>query len=168
MSNLNQFFVSGHLVRDVDLRTTKQGNAVAYYTVASNQQFTDSNGERRERADFIQITSYGLQAESDARYLSKGASVVIQGSVRSWYNSQEQKGGYSFEVEKVQYNGQGQRTQAPAPAPQQQEQQQEQQQPPAAAAQPSTGPNGQWMADYEQAEQQKPTRAKASRAKAAA
>lgn len=51
------------------------------------------------------MTTYGKQAENDAKYLKKGSAVAVIGRIRSWYKQQERKGGFNFEAERVQYLG---------------------------------------------------------------
>ncbi|MBA1392738.1 single-stranded DNA-binding protein, partial [Lactobacillus sp. XV13L] len=41
---INRSVLVGRLTRDVDLRYTANGTAVATFTVAVNRQFTNSNG----------------------------------------------------------------------------------------------------------------------------
>ena len=48
---INRTILIGRLTKDVEVRYTAKGDAVASFTVAVNRQFTNSQGERE--ADFI-------------------------------------------------------------------------------------------------------------------
>lgn len=85
MSNLNLVALTGRVVRDVELRYTESGRAVADLSVCSNQVWS-KDGEKQEDPTFVDITLWGRQAESLAEYLRKGTYVEIQGrlKLRRW------------------------------------------------------------------------------------
>ena len=101
---INTFTILGNLTRDIELRYTSKGTPVATYAVAVNNHWYDEAG-RHEQTDFIPVTTYGNQAQSDARFLKKGSSVSVMGRIRSWYKSDEKKGGFKFEAFQVEYLG---------------------------------------------------------------
>jgi len=105
MASINTFTLIGHVTKDVELRTTPNGTATTTYTVAVNNVWLSSNGTKNEECDFIPVTTYAKQAENDAKYLRKGASVAVIGRIRSWYKKEEKKGGFNFEAERVMYLG---------------------------------------------------------------
>ncbi len=117
--SINTFTIIGNVTKNLELRYTPGGTPVVTYTVAVNNIYTDGNGQRREEVDFIPVTTFGKQAENDAKYLGKGAPVAIQGRIRSWYKPDEKKGGFNFEAVHVQYLGRGQQSgeQNATPAP---------------------------------------------------
>ena len=75
------------------------------FTVAVNNVYYDRDGKKHEEADFVPVTTYGKQAENDAKFLKKGSAVAVIGRIRSWYQPNERKGGFNFEAERVQYLG---------------------------------------------------------------
>ena len=77
---LNKIILIGRLVRDVDLKYTQSGIAVATFTLAVDRGFKNANGERE--TDFIDITVWKQQAENCANYLSKGKLVAVEGSLQ--------------------------------------------------------------------------------------
>ena len=105
MSSLNLHVFAGNLARDPILGKTAGGTVKAFYTVAVDNSSIDKDGNKKASCDFFPVTTYGRQAENDAKYLKQGASVVITARVHSWWKPEEKKGGISFEVEKVQYMG---------------------------------------------------------------
>lgn len=105
MAAINTFTIIGNVTKDVELRYTPSGTPTVTYTVAVDNVWYDNNGTKHEECDFIPVTTYGKQAENDAKYLKKGSSVAVIGRIRSWYKKAENKGGFNFEAERVQYLG---------------------------------------------------------------
>lgn len=105
--NFNQFIVSGNITRELELRYLPSGSAVVTYTVASNLVRFDDEGKKIERADFIPVTTFGKQAERDAKYLTKGSFVTVQGRVESWYDREAKRGGFNFRASNVEYGARG-------------------------------------------------------------
>ncbi|WP_459203487.1 single-stranded DNA-binding protein (plasmid) [Ralstonia pseudosolanacearum] len=114
MASINEFIIIGNVTKDVELRYTSGGTAAVTYTVAVDDVYYDRDGQKREKTDFIPVTTYGKQAENDAKFLKKGSMVAVTGRIRSWYKQEERKGGFNFEAERVKYlghpNGGGQRS----------------------------------------------------------
>lgn len=102
--SINQFIIDGNVTRDVELRATPRGTAVASYTVAVDNIFYVGD-ERRHETDYILVTSYGRQAENDAKYLKKGSSVTVMGRIRSWHKPDQKKSGFNFEAQRTIYRG---------------------------------------------------------------
>ena len=101
----NSFTIIGRLVRDPAHTQTKLGTARTFYVVATQEYFTDRAGQRRQRADFIPVTSYGQQAVNDLKYLHIGKEVAVQGRIRQWFQPDNGQGGFEFEAESVRYLG---------------------------------------------------------------
>lgn len=81
---LNRVVLIGRLTKDVDLRFTPNGVAVANFTLAVDRIRTNADGERE--ADFIPIVVWQKQAENVATYLGKGSLCAVDGrmQVRSY------------------------------------------------------------------------------------
>lgn len=88
---INRVVLTGRLTRDVDLRYTQSGAAVATFTLAVDRRFTNQQGERE--ADFISCVIWRKSAESFAQYMHKGSLVGIEGRVqtRNYENQQGQR-----------------------------------------------------------------------------
>jgi len=86
MMNLNKAMIIGNLTKDPEVRTTPQGQSVASFSVATNQTWTDANGQKQERAEFHNIVAWRKLAEIAGQYLKKGARVYVEGRIqtRSW------------------------------------------------------------------------------------
>jgi len=84
--NLNRAMIIGNLTRDPEVRTTPNGQTVANFGVATNHSWTDTSGQRQERAEFHNIVAWGKLAEICSQYLGKGRKVYIEGRLqtRDW------------------------------------------------------------------------------------
>lgn len=82
MSNFNSVVLVGNLVRDVDLRYTPGGDAVASFDLAINSYYTDKAKKKQEDTTFVSVTVWRKQAETCAEWLKKGKSVLIQGRLK--------------------------------------------------------------------------------------
>lgn len=69
----------GNLGQDPELRYTPSGQAVCNMTVATDQRYTNSEGERVEKTTWFRVTVWGNQAENCNEYLSKGRQIMVEG-----------------------------------------------------------------------------------------
>src|SRR5699024_1283702 len=101
---MNSIHIVGRLTKDVSLKYTQNGVAVANFTVAVNRQFKNANGERE--ADFINVVQFRKGAELTAQYMSKGSQIGVTGRIQTRnYENNEGKRVYVTEVvaENVQF-----------------------------------------------------------------
>ena len=107
--SVNKVLLLGNLGRDPEVRYLPSGNAVANFSIATSENFTDRNGSKQEKTDWHNIVVYGKQAESCGQYLKKGRQVFIEGRVS--YRNYEAKDGsgkrYVTEIvaQRVQFLG---------------------------------------------------------------
>lgn len=83
MSSVNKVILIGNLGADPEVRYTQSGSAVANLSVATNEKWTDRDGNRQERVEWHRVTVWGKQAEHCGQYLSKGRSVYVEGRIQS-------------------------------------------------------------------------------------
>ena len=88
---MNVVSLIGRLVKDLDLRYTQSGKAVATGTLAVNRRFKNASGENE--ADFIQIQIWDKSAENLASFTRKGSLVGITGRIqtRNYENKEGQR-----------------------------------------------------------------------------
>ena len=101
---LNRTVLVGRLTRDVELRYTPNGVAVANFNIAVNRPFTNQQGERE--ADFINCVAFRKIAENLANYQKKGNLIGIDGRIQTRnYEGQDGKRIYVTEIvaESVQF-----------------------------------------------------------------
>jgi single-strand DNA-binding protein len=78
---VNKAIIVGNLGRDPEVRFTPSGKAVARFSVATSDRWTDPQGQRQERTEWHNIVVWGKQAETCGQYLSKGRQVYVEGRI---------------------------------------------------------------------------------------
>ncbi len=93
MAGVNKVILIGNLGRDPELRYTQNGQAVANFTLATTESWTNRSGERGERTEWHRIVTWGRTAELCSQYLSKGRTVYVEGRIqtREWEDKEGQK-----------------------------------------------------------------------------
>ena len=90
MANFNKVLLMGNLTRDVELRSTQGGTAIAKFGMAINRKFKQQNGEMKEETCFVDLTAWGRQAEIINQYTSKGSPLFVEGRLEfSTWEAQE-------------------------------------------------------------------------------
>ena len=123
MASVNKVILIGNLGRAPELRYTKNGQAVANFSIATNERWTDKQGQQQERTEWHRIVTWGKTAELCSQYLSKGRSAYIEGALQTRdYEDKEGIKRYTTEVvaQRVQFlggRGESQGTGADQPAP---------------------------------------------------
>lgn len=82
MSDLNSITLSGRLTRDLELRYTPSGTAIAKGGLATHKTFKDKQGKPVKDTTFSNITMFGAGAEQLARLFKSGDPILIQGEMR--------------------------------------------------------------------------------------
>jgi len=83
---LNRAQVIGYLGQDPDLRHTAAGTAVCNLRIATDESYTDDDGNRQKRAEWHTVVCWAGLAETVAEYLEKGSRVFVEGPMqtRTW------------------------------------------------------------------------------------
>jgi single-strand DNA-binding protein len=97
--SVNKVILVGRLGRDPETRYTGGGQAVANFSLATDETYKDRNGEKQKRTEWHKIVVWGKQAEIAQQYLKKGSLVFIEGRIQSreWQDKEGQKR-TSFEI----------------------------------------------------------------------
>lgn len=82
----NNATIVGNLTEDPELKSLPSGTAVCNFSIATNRNYTDSDGNKQEDTNYHNIVVFGRQAETTAQYLSKGSMALVEGRLqtRSW------------------------------------------------------------------------------------
>lgn len=86
MANFNKVMLMGNITRDIELRYTPKGTAVADIGLAVNRVRTGESGERIEETTFVDVTLWGRTAEVAHQYSGKGKPLFVEGRLHmdSW------------------------------------------------------------------------------------
>ncbi|MDR1498113.1 MAG: single-stranded DNA-binding protein [Puniceicoccales bacterium] len=82
MASYNKVILAGNITRDPEMRTLPTGMAITKFGLAINRVYTTKEGDRREEVTFIDIDSFGKQAETIAKYCTKGSALLVEGRLR--------------------------------------------------------------------------------------
>jgi single-strand DNA-binding protein len=106
MASLNRVEIIGRLGRDPELKYSQNGAAICRINVATDESYTDREGNRIQKAEWHSVVVFQKAAEHCSQYLSKGSLVFVEGSLstREWQDQQGQKR-YSTEIkaQRVQF-----------------------------------------------------------------
>ncbi|HLH77493.1 MAG TPA: single-stranded DNA-binding protein [Candidatus Binataceae bacterium] len=79
--SVNKAILVGNLGKDPEVRYLPSGQAVASFSLATSDNYTDRGGTRQERTEWHNIVVFGKQAELASQYLKKGRQVYIEGRI---------------------------------------------------------------------------------------
>jgi len=126
MASYNRVIICGNLTRDVQVRYTPGGAAVADMGLAVNRTWFDKqSNSKKEEVTFVDVTLWGRDAENAGEYLRKGSGVLIEGrlALESWDDKQtgQKRSKLKIVCEQMQFLGSkpsGERRQSePQPEP---------------------------------------------------
>lgn len=80
--NFNQAIIAGNVTHEPELRSLPSGTQVCELRIATHRTFT-SQGQKQEETEFHNVVIWGKQADIAARYLKKGALVLVRGRLRT-------------------------------------------------------------------------------------
>jgi single-strand DNA-binding protein len=98
--------IVGNLGRDPEMRYTPSGQAVTNFNVATNRQYTTSDGNPVKETIWFRVSTWGKTAENCNQYLRKGSKVLIEGRLNPdpatgsprVFTRQDGSSGAAFEV----------------------------------------------------------------------
>ena len=113
--SVNKVILVGRLGRDPETRYTSGGQAVANFTLATDESYKDRTGERQKRTEWHRIVVWGKQAEIAQQYLRKGSLIFVEGRIQSreWQDKEGQKR-TAFEIVATSFRMLGGRAEAAA------------------------------------------------------
>lgn len=97
---VNKVTLVGRLGKDPETRYTSGGQAVATFSLATDETYKDRAGERQKRTEWHRIVMWGKLAEIGQQYLKKGQLVYIEGRLqtRQWDDKRDGSKKQSTEV----------------------------------------------------------------------
>ncbi|MDD5165704.1 MAG: single-stranded DNA-binding protein [Candidatus Pacebacteria bacterium] len=102
---LNKVILIGNLTRDPELKALPSGTKVCSFSIATNRNFKDKDGNRQEAVEFHNVVVFGRVAELVGQYLKKGSQAYVEGRLqtRSWEQNNEKKYRTEIVAETVQF-----------------------------------------------------------------
>lgn len=103
---LNKVMIIGRLGREPEIRYSSSGKSCASLNVATDESYTDRNGNRQNRTEWHRVVVWDKAAEACGKFLAKGSLVYVEGKLqmREWQDQKGQKR-YVTEIraERVQF-----------------------------------------------------------------
>lgn len=97
--SVNRVILVGRLGKDPEVRYTAEGTAVANFSLATDESFTDRAGDKQTRTEWHRIVAWKRLAEVCGEYLTKGKLVYIEGGIRTRkWNDQNGTERKSFDI----------------------------------------------------------------------
>ncbi|MGE4550272.1 MAG: single-stranded DNA-binding protein [Opitutales bacterium] len=109
MASLNKVLMMGNLTRDPEVRTLPSGVAVCDFRIAVSRSYTDREGNRREETAYVDVSSFGKQAETISKYMVKGRPIFVEGRLKldEWEKDGEKRSKLKIILENFQFVGGG-------------------------------------------------------------
>jgi len=97
---LNKVMLIGRLGADPEIKYSQGGSPIANLRIATDESYTDRNGQRQERTEWHTAIAFQRTAEICQQYLHKGSLVYIEGKLqtRKWQDKNGQDR-YSTEIQ---------------------------------------------------------------------
>ena len=83
MAGVNKVILIGNLGKDPELRYLDNGVAVANFSLATTENYKNKSGERVSQTEWHNVVVWRGLAEVAEKYLRKGASVYIEGKIKT-------------------------------------------------------------------------------------
>ncbi len=102
---LNKAMIYGKLTRDPEMKALPSGMQVCSLSIATNRVYVDRDGKKQENTDYHNVVVFGKQAETSAKWLTKGSGVYVEGRLqtRSWDKDGQKQYRTEIVADRVQF-----------------------------------------------------------------
>ena len=93
MSSVNKVILIGNLGKDPEMRYLPSGEAIANFSVATSESWTDkTSGDKKEQTEWHRVVFFGRTAEVVGQYVKKGSKIYVEGRLqtRKWQDKEGQ------------------------------------------------------------------------------
>lgn len=98
----NRVTLIGNLGQDPEIKTTETGKKVTHFTLATDDGYKNSEGQKISETTWHNIVAWNGLAEIAGKYLKKGRQVAVEG--RIVYRSFEDKMGSTRYITEIVLN----------------------------------------------------------------
>ena len=98
----NRVQLIGHLGADPEVKTLESNKKIARLSIATNDEYTDKNGQKVKQTQWHNLVVWGKLAETWEKYLVKGREIAIEGKLT--YRTWNDKDGKSHNITEVVVN----------------------------------------------------------------
>lgn len=98
--SVNKSILLGHVGKDPEIHVLQDNNAVANFTLATNEVYRDKMGESHETTEWHNLVAFGRTAEVVRDYVQKGSRIYVEGKMqtRSWNDRETGQKKYRKEI----------------------------------------------------------------------
>lgn len=98
MGSVNKVILVGNLGKDAEVRVTPAGHSVANFSIATTENWTSKEGEKKEQTEWHRIVLWGKSADSLQPYLTKGKQIYLEGRLQTRQWEKDGQKHYTTEV----------------------------------------------------------------------
>jgi single-strand DNA-binding protein len=99
MRSVNKVILMGNLGADPEMCSTKTGKTVTNFSLATNNEWFDQEGEKQKTTDFHRIIAWQNLGQNCGKHLLKGSAVYIEGRLHNRsFEDKDKKRRYVTEV----------------------------------------------------------------------
>jgi len=86
MASVNKVILVGRLGKDPEVKYTQNGVAVASFSLATDEQWKNKEGEKQQKTTWHNLVLWDKLAEIAGQYLTKGQQIYVEGKLqtRKW------------------------------------------------------------------------------------
>ena len=106
-ASLNKVQLIGYMGKDPEVRFTQGGKAVANFSLATDESYKNSDGEKIKKTEWHNLVIWGPSVENFVqKYLHKGDLIYVEGKLqtRSWEDKEGNKK-YTTEINVTDIKG---------------------------------------------------------------
>ena len=96
--SLNKVMLIGNVGVDPEQRTTSTGTSVVSLTLATNEKWTDKQGNKQEKTEWHRVAMFNKLAELAIQYVKKGSKIYIEGKITTSSYEKNGEKRYSTEI----------------------------------------------------------------------
>lgn len=105
MASVNKVVLVGNVGKDPEIRFTQGGEAIANFSLATSENWTDKSGQKQEKTEWHRVEVFGKAAQVVRDYVTKGKPLYVEGSIH--YDEYTDKAGVKRNTTKVRVSGFG-------------------------------------------------------------
>jgi len=89
----NKVQLIGRLGQDPEIVNLESGKKLAKFSLATNENYTNTKGEKVENTQWHNVVAWGKTAEIVEKYVNKGQEIAVEGKLttRDWEDKEGNK-----------------------------------------------------------------------------
>src|SRR5512136_2558904 len=78
---MQKIILIGNVGGNPEMRYTPSGQPVANFSLATNESFTNKDGQKVKKTTWFRVQTWGKMAETVNQYVTKGMKVAVEGKL---------------------------------------------------------------------------------------